>query len=337
MKHPKKLGIVIACILVVLVVVVAIARILPAAKSGPHGLSVGLLLPLTGEAQSYGEDGLKAAQAAVLGTGVALDLEDEKCDANATLSAFQKLTELDHDAIVVGPLCGSPQEALAPVVKDDRVPVILPAAAPDDLFAQSGGAMFNIQYSIEDEGAAVARRMIADGENKVVIIGYQNAFSEGEVAGFTKAYTGTIVDQISFADSNDPVETELAKLKGKDFDAVFSPDSSFLFAKGISMLHRYGLNQQVYSIYPTEGPSARPLAEGVIYSFPGGMTGTQGATYDLTYDAVTKAIALLKTCGNDKACILKTLQSDPSFDGNGTSTRPIIFKQVKNGQPVLLP
>lgn len=93
----------------------------------------------------------------------------------------------------------------------------------------------------------------------------------------------------------------------------------------------------MYSPYPVEDPAARPLAEGVIYSFPGDIAGDKGATYGLAYDAVKKVIDVAKACANDQECMLKKLQKDTSFDQAGTSNRPIIFKQIQNGIPVLLP
>ena len=333
--HKQKIVWVLVAIIAIVVIVLGIAHAKKDSRNSK--VTIGLILPMTGIAQSYGENALKGAQAAVAKDGdVSLALEDEKCDAAATLSAFQKLVDIDHANIIIGPLCGSPQEALAPVVKNNPLPIIAPAAAARSLFSESGDTMFNIQYSLENEGAAIANRMYADGHKKVVIVGYKNAFSESEVNGFVAAYKGAVISQIILADNTADLNTPIAKLKTQDFDGIFSTDISFLFSQGISMLHRYGISAQVYSPYSVEDPTARKLAEGVIYSFPGGMTGDLGATYGLTYDAVTKAIILAKVCNNNKVCMLKKLREDNMFDSDGTSTRPIIFKKIVNGVPKLL-
>lgn len=305
--------------------------------SNPSLISLGLILPMTDFLSSYGENALAGAKLALVDyPNVTLHLEDDRCVTTSALNAFQKLTQVDHADIIIGPLCGSPQEAVAPLLKQSPLPVILPAAASEDLFTTSNGSMFNIQYSLENEGAALAERMYADGHKTAVVIGYKNAFSEAEVRGFKKAYLGTITKEIWFTDNTADIRTEITKLKQAKFDAIFSADIAFYFAKGAEVLKQYGIATALYSPYPVEDPSARPLAEGVIYSFPGNITGDKGATYGLAYDAVKKAIGVATACKSDKACMIKKLQSDRDFDENGTSKRPIIFKQIVNGEATLL-
>lgn len=323
----------------VIIIIGAIIGIIVSRKSHPQSssISLGLILPMTDFLSSYGEHALGGAQLALKDyPNVTLHVEDDKCATTPALNAFQKLTHVNHPDIIIGPLCGSPQEAIAPLLKQNPIPVLLPAAASENLFKESNESMFNIQYSLENEGGALAQKMNNDGHKTAVIIGYKNAFSEAEVNGFKKNYPGTIAKEIWFTDNTADIRTEITKLKGVTFDAIFSADIAFYFAKGTDTLKRNGITTTLYSPYPVEDPSARPLAEGVIYSFPGNIVGDQGATYGLAYDAVKKAVAVATVCKSDRACILKKLKADPDFDLQGTSKRSIVFKQIVNGQGVVL-
>lgn len=333
--NRKNLFVFIGLLALVLVVIVISAFHKKAPKDE---ISIGLIVPLTGFAQSYGEKAVAGAKRALENTsGVVLKIEDEKCDPVPALLGFQKLVSVDQVDILVGPLCGSPQEAIALELAKSKLPVILPSAAPLGLFDSSSGSMFNIQYSLESEGAAIADHMYRSGHTQAVVVRYKNAFSESEMDGFEKAYRGTIVKELVFQDNLADIASELATLKEIKFDSVFVSDMlAFTYKQGVQVLKRYGMNQQVYTNYPAEDPSLRALEEGVIYSFPGDISGTEGATYWLTYDAVKKAVDVAKACRSDKSCMIQKLQQDSDFDESGTSTRPIIFKQIVDGEPVVL-
>lgn len=331
MNKKHTMGIIIGAAVVILVTGFNIAQ----KPKRATDVSIGLILPMTDFLKSYGENALKGAQDAIKDqTGIKLVVEDDKCQSNSALSAFKKLTEVNHADLIIGPLCGSPQEAVAPLLKNVRIPIILPAAASSNLFNQSDGTMFNIQYSLENEGKAIADRMYADGHKKAVVITYKNGFSESETKGFVSSYKGEVVKQIVFGDNTSDIRTELVKLKSLDFDAVFVSEIAFFFSKGNNLMQQYGLDQQLYSPYPVEDPSARPLAEHVIYSYPGDIISEYGATYGLAYAAVKKAVAVARSCNSNKECMIEKLSKDDDFDGAGTSIRGILFKKIISGQPV---
>lgn len=300
-------------------------------KTETSSAKIGVIAPLTGILASYGEDMRKGVLAAVKSDEAVF--EDDKCEPAAAVSVFNKLVSVDKTPVIIGPGCGSPQEAIVPILKDKNAVVIAPSSASEKLYSQSGGKFFNMQYSLEADGAYLARTMYARGHKKVVIISYQNAFSKVLSDSFKKVFEGEIVEEVTFLGDTSDISTDIAKLKGLKFDAILSTDVTYFFAQGMEKLKEYGITAPVYSQYAVDLPDVRPLAEGVYYSFPGGITGTDGATVALSTEAARMAKEAIGACKNDVGCIQKHLLDSGSFDASGISKRELVLKQIKNGQP----
>jgi len=291
---------------------------------------VGVIAPLTGIFAFYGED----VQRGVLASGISASstvFEDEKCESVAAVSAFTKLVNIDKAAIIIGPACGSPQEAVVPLLREADAVVLVPSSASSKLFAQSGGKFFNVQYSLENDGAFLARTLAG---KRVVLVSYQNAFSETIAESFKANFDGQVVSELSFRDDKTDIATELIKLRGLEYDAVVVTDVTFFFAGGMEKLERFDIQAPVYAQYTIELPAARPLAEGVYYSFPADVEGTQGATFELSKKAGEIANQTLMACGDDSECAIAYLRNSGLFDETGVYKREIVLKQIKNGMPI---
>ncbi len=296
-------------------------------------VTIGVISPLTGFGAEYGEEIRKGIEDALVGTDVRAIFEDEKCEPKDAVSAFHKLTEFDGVHYIIGPGCGSPQEAITPLLNGKETIVVVPSAASDSLYNKSGGNLFNIQYSLEDESKFLAEKMFELGNKKVVLIGFRNAFSEAHAASFRKNYKGSLVREIWFADNTVDVSTELAKLKGFDFDAIYSVDIAFYFAQGGAKLKQYGITKPVFTSYVAELPAVRELVEGVMYSFPGELPGDgKGAVYELSKEAATLMATTIEECDSQYVCVKRKF--DSVFE-SGVKKRSIILKKIVNGVPVV--
>lgn len=295
-------------------------------------IKIGVIAPLTGIVADYGEEirrGVEASGSA----GVQFIYEDDKCDPKEAVSAFKKLTEIDKVSFIIGPACGSPQEAIAPLLKDGKTLVMLPSAASDGLFAASGGAMYDAQYSLQDEGAFIARSMEQLGLKKVALITYKNAFSQSIADAFKKEYKGEI-GELAFTDMATDVSSEIVKIKGQKYDAVFVADISFFFGKGVEKLRQYGMNAPIFAQYTVELPAVRPLTEGVIYSFPADVAG-EGAAYALSKESAAILAMAATECAGDVACAKGKLDASGKFNASGVKIRSLILKRIMGGKPEL--
>ncbi len=318
-----KIKILIAAILIGTVYILFVRDISPEKQN--QKIKVGVILPLTGIAADYGKDAQAGVQS-VASDSIEFIYEDDVCDAKTAVSAFTKLVTYDKVHVIIGPGCGSPQEAIAPLLAENDVLVFAPAAASRDLYSRSSGNFYNIQYSLEDEAKFLANTIFESGAQNVILISYKNAFSETHTRSFKEHFKGNIVEEISFVLGDADVSTELAKLKGKKFDAIVATDISFFFAQGLAELKKFGITVPIYSSYVAELPAVRPFVEGVKYSFPGDIEDDKGATYALSRQAAEIVSEAAAGCGDDIECIKQNIRNSGEFDDYGVFKRVIFLK-----------
>lgn len=301
----------------------------------PTSSKIGVIAPLSGIAASFGEDIQKGVMAS--GTGFqGVLFEDDTCEPATAVSVLNKLINIDKVTLIIGPACGSPQEAIVPILKSKDAVAVVPSAASKRLFSESGGNFFNLQYSLEKEAEFIAKSMYDRNLKRVVIVTYQNAFSKTVLDNFKINFKGEVVKEVFFVDGTSDISTEIAKLKELDFDAIVSTDITFFFVNGLQKLKQLEINVPVFAQYTVEIPAARPLVEGVFYSYPGQLSGNGGAVFELSKQAAQISVEATQKCGKDTSCIKKYLVGTGLFDSDGVSKREIILKQIKEGRAVVL-
>ena len=252
------------------------------------------------------------------------------------MSAYQKLTNIDDIQFIIGPGCGSPQEAIAPLVANADQIVLLPSAASKELFDVSSGKIFNVQYSLEDESRFIADTFNQQGLKKVALITYNNAFSQTHKSSFSKHFDGEII-HLEFGDIGEDVSTELLKLKNEpDVEAIYIADVSFFFSAGLEKIQLLDIKTPIYSMYVVELPVARPLVEGVTYSFPDDISGKEGGTFELSKYAGEVFSNAFAECKNNTFCVLQYFDQSDSFDQNGISTRSFVLKKIVDGKTIFI-
>ncbi len=317
-------------------IVVVILIILSLNKKPQQGVvRVGVIAPLTGIVASYGEQVRKGVESIGTSTNVQFVFEDDQCDSKTAISAFNKLASVDRIHYIIGPVCGSPQEAIVSLLKGTSNTVIVPSAASKDLYQLSGNNLYNIQYSLEDEAAFIAEQMYARGYRKVAIISYQNEFSTVEKDSFKANFKGEIVEEINYATNVSDVQAELTKIKNGNYDAIFSTDIAFYFANGLQKMKNLGINVPVFSPYPVELPAVRQLVEGVYYSFPSDINDDQGGVFGLSKQSAELLVRAIDSCGDDSGCVKDFINKD-GFDSYGVKQRTLVLKQIKGGEPIII-
>ncbi len=295
-------------------------------------IKIGVIAPLTGIAADYGAE-MKAGIEAAGGTNVEFVYEDDKCDPKEAVTAYKKLVDFDKVSLIIGPACGSPQEAIAPLLKNNKIIAVVPSAASGALYGESGGNIYNMQYTLERESVFLAKKMYALGYKKIALVTYQNAFSRVLADSFKKEYTGQITKEIAFTGTETDISSGLLKLKGGDFDAIFSTDISFFFGQGLKKLKDLKINQPIFSSYAVELPAIRPLVEGVGYSFPSDMVEGKSAIYELSRQSVELLVAQARACQGEYVCMRKGIMGSGTFEENGASIRNLVLKRIKGGVP----
>ena len=349
MNKPSK--VLISVIVIILLVIVWFVAHETKKQASKTPINIGVIAPLTGAFADYGENVKAGVQAGLAAAGVGTSTNigvvyaDEQCDPKVAVSAYQKLTAIDGVKFIVGPGCGSPQEAIVPLLAQDGVVVIVPSAASADLSQKSGGNFFNIQYSLEDESKFNAEQIYAMNHKNVAIITYANAFSKTHHDSFVKNFKGTVVSDQVVQEENADILPYLTKIKAAKPDAIYAPDIAFFFAGATAKLKQLKMGSiPVFTTYVAELPSVIPVVEGVTYSFPAnldeeGATTTsvgRGAVYELSKQAAETLVPIVLSCGDEPLCVKGKLSSSGTFDGNGVYKRGMILKKIVGGVPVVL-
>jgi ABC-type branched-subunit amino acid transport system substrate-binding protein len=297
---------------------------------------IGVLAPLSGNFASYGKS-VREGIEKVRVPGVTWVFEDDACDPAKAVTAFKKLSSADGLSFFVGPCCGSPQKAVAPLLKGQSKLALLPSAAPVSVFGASGNRMYSAQYSLESDGAFLAGQMKARGLRKVAIVYVENEFSQAIEGGFLKAFDGEVAYSLH-APAFDVqfMKAAALALKKVDFDVLFIPDAAPLLLGFLSELKKVGVARRpAFSVYAAQMPdvitSEKENAEGLFYSYPEVPEGSDAFSYfpRLAAELLGNVVA---ECHGESSCVLEKFARNPKFKNEGVLAGNIVLKTIRDGQ-----
>jgi branched-chain amino acid transport system substrate-binding protein len=110
-------------------------------QSPTSPIKIGLLWPFNGEDSNYGPDGLAGAQLALHQTDMKIGghpvklikANEDVGDPSKTLANTKRLVERDGVSLIIGPVFGSSQQAIAPFLEETGVMSLVPYGASKEL------------------------------------------------------------------------------------------------------------------------------------------------------------------------------------------------------------
>lgn len=298
--------------------------------------AVGVVVPLTGDFARYGEK-IRGGIGQARGANTRYIYEDEGCEPAKAVTAYKKLTSIDGVRFFLGPFCGSPQMALAPLLAAGRQLAVLGSSAPRAVFKASVGRMFSAQHSIEEESTFNAHQLYRLGARQVVIVFSENDFSREHEKAFRRAFQGEVLETLAYSGMDASVLKGLSlQIRKLNPDAIYIPDA-FSFMQGI--LKEFKQNgvgaKKVFSVYSFQAEdvlrAVGALGEGVIYSYP--AIGQEDAlTYFPRLAAQILDLAVAECPSQDEACVLAALKHQNNFDEFGVLRGALGLKVIEHGQ-----
>ncbi|MDG4867332.1 penicillin-binding protein activator [Guyparkeria sp. 1SP6A2] len=211
----------------------------------------------------------------------AIDLDREliHIDTGTTLLGAQAALEQAQRAgaaVIIGPLLKEQIGALASLPDDGPLAIALNAPAGDMPLPRG---VISYSLSPEQDAAAVAARMWADGHRRVVVFAASNPLGQRAGAAFTEAFTlqgGEIVDRKTFATDQTDFSTELRSLLQvkteedgpfqpeirDDVDAIFIASSGSELSLVVPQLNYFGAeNLPRYSLGLTYSGNRDPQGD----------------------------------------------------------------------------
>ncbi len=303
---------------------------------------------------------------------IELIIEDQKsCDAKETVTIMNKFVGVDKVDVIIGGTCSNTTLAAAPVANQAKT-IMISGISSAPSISQAGEYIFRTYISDLLRAQEAGNLAYGLGYRKMaVLIETGNDYSIELAQGAKEAFMakgGEIVAEEKIGNKDTDFRTQLTKIKAQAPDilliSISGPNQIGLVVKQAREL---GVDVQI--MHPGETPEnqevldvAGETADGLIYIMPGNPPETSAykalaqryqekygephtAYFTEVYDAVMLGVkAVLASDGTkedikDKLYeVSKTYQGvsgNVAFDENGDVSKPILVKQIKNGEFVL--
>jgi branched-chain amino acid transport system substrate-binding protein len=163
-------------------VILAVVLIVTQTRKGEKEIKIGVILPLTGDGASLGEDcknGIEIAKDEFneKGMKIVLFYEDSQGKPDKAINAFYKLVGTGVK-IIIGDLFSSPTLAIAPLAEKNKVFIFSPGASNPKLSGISR-YVFRNYPSDNFEGEIIAKYIKKKGYSKVALLYPNNEYGVG--------------------------------------------------------------------------------------------------------------------------------------------------------------
>ena len=233
---------------------------------------IGVMESVTGPGETYGNVAVEAKQMAVDeineaggidGRMLELIVEDSKCSAQDSITAYRKLTDVDDVKIILGTSCSGAMLGAAPLAESDGV-VLFSGLATNPDIAAAGDYIFRTAMSDAQLGIDTGNVMWADGARTLATITEATDYAEGvrrtSVAQFEKR-GGELVAEERYASDVTDFRSQLTKLMGDNPDAIHvAAQSEFAGGTIVKQLRELGYDGLLYSEVVPVGATALEIA-----------------------------------------------------------------------------
>lgn len=335
-------------------------------------VKIGLPLPLSGKAASYGE---------ILGNGFELGreevnakypfslefvYEDTQGDASVAVSATRKLVDADGVRILLGPIRSNSLLAAAPITEEKKALVFSPISSAEEI-SQAGDYVFRNREGSSSHSLGATEFLLERGISRVAVLSALSANSLTYARFFQTDFRdagGEITAYEEYDENSSDFRTLLSRVSQDNPDAFYlsvalGPDAGLL-VKQLRELNYEGMIIGSLAIKSQEFlDAAGEAAQGVLFSAPTfdpedpaiadyaqAFEAAYGHPSDAfaanSYDAVKLIAAGIEHCQSaDTDCLrdyLYGVKDYPgaggltTFDENGDVVKPIQIMEVKDGE-----
>lgn len=298
--------------------------------------------------------------------------EDTQTDPKLAVAAFQKLITLNKIKVATGFISSSEALACAPIAESSKVVMITPIAGSPEL-KDAGDYIFRTRESGDVQGHKIAEYIFNDlGHKEAAIIFENTANAIGYKDSFVEKFTelgGEIILSESYEEGQNTFRGIITKAKNVNAKAIYVPGVATIIGRVLKQSKELGLNSEFFSSAGIEDPKlfdiAGDAAEGLIYTSSAfsedstdekikafveaykdhyGSTPTAYAAN--AYDTIMLIAEAIKKQGSVDADKIKQflyqvenyhgVSGKISFDSYGEVTKPVVLKQVKGHDFVII-
>jgi branched-chain amino acid transport system substrate-binding protein len=313
-------------------VLAALASRVAIAEDDP--LVVGVLLPMTGDVATYGEEswnGLKIAEAEIRAKDPSFSfktiLADEQSKREQVGPATKQLIENNRASIVVGSVASSNTMQAAVVCKEAGIPLLTPASTNDKLTEETdkyGSDVFRVCFKDSFQGTMLARfaHKTLKAKRAVSLVDKGQAYSVGLAEQFQKELErlgGTVATEY-YTSADKDYTTLVQKVGGQKPDVIlisgYYPQAGPMIKlgkeawKGIPVVGGDGLDSpdllplagetdiKIYFTSHFVAADTDPVVQGFVKKYQEAYAGADpGAMAALGYDAMYAVYEAAKKAG----------------------------------------
>ena len=293
-------------------------------------LVIGVMESLTGPGETYGMVANQAKQMAVdeinaaggiNGRMLKLIVEDSKCNAQDSITAYRKLTDVDGVKIILGTSCSGAMLGAAPLAEQDGV-ILFSGLATNPDIANAGDYIFRTAMNDAQLGIDTGNELWADGVRRLATMTESTDYAEGVRRSTVEQFTklgGEVVGEERYASDVTDFRSQLTKLMGENPDAIHVAAQSEIAGDAAT-----GLKAVTADLNPANEKAAAVLANfKEVYGYV-----TLAWYLGSAYDDVYITAECLKKTGDDqdadgfRDCMYEltwsgSIGENYSFDENG--------------------
>jgi branched-chain amino acid transport system substrate-binding protein len=311
-------------------------------------LTIGAVLPLTGEAAHWGIPPRNAAELAIDeinaaggigGRKLKFMAEDDRCQPADGVSAFNKIMATANPPVIVGAVCSSVTLAIAALAESRKTVLISPASTSPKL-TDAGDFIFRVVPSGSLRGKVFAEYLYNErGLRKLAVLYINNEGGIGGSSSFKAQFTqlgGAVVAEESYAQGATDVRAQLTKIKAANADGVmvgsYPPDTVLVLRQA----HELQLQQPLFfTTEAVQNPEvlreAGDAANGAVYILAAPASGEAPEAFTQAYEAkFGKKPELFAAEGYDIVRLVgQAIAADKDKPVSGSSIRDFLY-QVRN-------
>lgn len=199
-----------------------------------EAITIGAILPLTGDAAAYGTPLQRAIEIAldeintangVGGRPLRVDFQDGKCSGTDGANAAQNLISVKGIKYIIGGACSGETLGFAPIANENKVIVISPSATSPDITTNGGEYVFRLSPSDALAGKVAAQYAAKDlGARRAALISEQTDYAQGLRKTFAdafKAQGGSVVVDETYQTGDTNFRSQALKVKTANVDVVY--------------------------------------------------------------------------------------------------------------------
>lgn len=191
---------------------------------------IGVINTMSGPEAPMGEsiaNGIKLAEEELKRKGLTFQLvwEDDTGKPQLSLLAMEKLTARDNVVGVLGPYTSACANAVAKLAEKLHVPLLIPAAAKEEITRQGFKHVFRLNAPADKYAASLIDAALSLGKPKTIAFIYENTDYGASTSQTAKDYVATkglqVVADVPYPKGFADFRSTLAQIKGKNPDLVF--------------------------------------------------------------------------------------------------------------------